>query len=134
MSRRHAGQRHQRLWSVQLVTVSCDRPANDVDQHRPDRARELAWSVRNDLGLNRSTHHLTTVAACAIAPQPAGFTVSRLYGVGERRLAGGLLRLSPEDGIGVSVEAVEQILNAGTGVQELVAMELEVPVAPVQRP
>ena len=44
---------------------------------------------------------------------------------------GAFFRLSPEDGVGV---VVEEVLDAGTGVAGLVAVELEVPVAPVQRP
>jgi len=49
--------------------------------------------------------------------------------------AGGVLcRLSPEDGIGTCVEVVEEVLEAWAGLEGLVAVELEVPVAPVQRP
>ena len=40
----------------------------------------------------------------------------------------------PEDGVGVFVEVVEEVLDAGAGVQGLVVVELQVPVAPVQRP
>lgn len=52
--------------------------------------------------------------------------------------AGGVFcRLSPEDRIGTCVEVVEvveEVLEAGAGLEGLVAVELQVPVAPVQRP
>ena len=42
--------------------------------------------------------------------------------------------LSPEDGIGSVVEIVEQVLDLWAGVQRVVAVVFQVPVAPVQRP
>jgi len=49
-------------------------------------------------------------------------------------VGGVFFRLSPEDGVGVFVEVVEEVLDAGAGVQRLVTVVVEVAVAPVQRP
>ena len=79
-------------------------------------------------GLNRSMHHSATVVACAEAPCPGGSVVSRFFGGdGGECLLAASSRLSPEDGVGVFVEVVEELLDAGAGVQGLVAVELQVP-------
>ena len=41
---------------------------------------------------------------------------------------------SPEDGVGSVIEVVEQVLDSSAGVQRIVAVVFEVPVAPVQGP
>ena len=50
------------------------------------------------------------------------------------RLDQGSRSLSPEDGVGSVVEIVEQVLDLWAGVQRVVAVVFQVPVAPVQRP
>jgi hypothetical protein len=42
--------------------------------------------------------------------------------------------LAPEDGVGSFVEVVEQVLDLGAGVERVVAVVFQVPVAPIQRP
>jgi hypothetical protein len=42
--------------------------------------------------------------------------------------------LAPEDGVGSFVEVVEQVLDLWAGVERVVAVVFQVPVAPVQRP
>ena len=74
---------------------------------------------RSDLDLNRSAQHSTSTVATRAATPPSGGVPSRS---------------SPEDGVGVFVVVAEKVLDAGAGVQGLVAVELQVPVAPVQRP
>ena len=59
-----------------------------------------------DLALNRSVHRLDQVSRS----------------------------LAPEDGVGSFVEVVEQVLDSGAGVQRVVTVVFQVPVAPVQRP
>jgi hypothetical protein len=42
--------------------------------------------------------------------------------------------LAPEDGVGSFVEVVEQVLDLWAGVERVVAVVFQVPVAPIQRP
>jgi hypothetical protein len=73
-----------------------------------DNPQELVYDVwkKAGLALNRSAH----------------------------RLDQGSRSLSPEDGVGSVVEIVEQVLDLWAGVQRVVAVVFQVPVAPVQRP
>ena len=59
-----------------------------------------------DLALNRSMHRLDQVSRS----------------------------LAPEDGVGSFVEVVEQVLDLWAGVERVVAVVFQVPVAPIQRP
>ena len=59
-----------------------------------------------DLELNRSVHRLDQVSRS----------------------------LAPEDGVGSFVEVVEQVLDLWAGVERVVAVVFQVPVAPIQRP
>ena len=42
--------------------------------------------------------------------------------------------LAPEDGVGSLIEVVEQVLDLWTGVERVVAVVFQVPIAPIQRP
>jgi hypothetical protein len=42
--------------------------------------------------------------------------------------------LAPEDGVGSFVEVVEQVLDLWAGVERVVAVVFQIPVAPIQRP
>jgi len=59
-----------------------------------------------DLELNRSVHRLAQVSRS----------------------------LAPEDGVGSFVEVVEQVLDLWAGVEWVVPVVFQVPVAPMQRP
>ena len=42
--------------------------------------------------------------------------------------------LAPEDGVGSAIEIVEQVLDLWAGVERVVAVVFQVPIAPIQRP
>src|SRR5271166_1241895 len=93
--------------SAELTPPSTRRRDGDL-RGRPNRPgpSRAERRLEIDLALNRSAHRLGQVSRS----------------------------LAPEDGVGSFVEVVEQVLDLWAGVERVVAVVFQVPVAPVQRP
>ena len=109
-ARRQTGSRPDR--TVHSASVTFASPRVLIDTSTGDRRGAVTGTtpeygrLKSELALNRSVHRLDQVSRS----------------------------LAPEDGVGSFVEVVEQVLDLWAGVERVVAVVFQVPVAPVQRP